>query len=392
MVIEPKIRGFLCTTAHPIGCRAGIDEQIRHVQEKGPIAGGAKKALIIGSSTGYGLASRITAAFGCGAGTLGLGFERPAERGRTASPGWYQTLAFEEAAAKAGLYHRSLNGDAFAEEMKIQALDILKRELGPVDLFVYSLAAPRRTHPVTGAVYRSTLKPIGAPYENKTLDFNTGVVSNVRLEPATEEEIVGTEQVMGGEDWEMWVDRLMAEGLLAPGAKVLAYSYIGPEVTQPVYRNGTIGAAKNHLEKTAQRLDAKLKKSGGRAFISVNKALVTQASSAIPFMPLYISVLYKVMKEKGINETCIGQINRMFRERLYVNGTVPVDSDGRIRVDDLEMLPEVQAEVKRLWATITSENVREQSDIAGYHSDFLRLFGFGFKGVDYTADVPDSLI
>jgi enoyl-[acyl-carrier protein] reductase/trans-2-enoyl-CoA reductase (NAD+) len=392
MVIEPKIRGFLCTTAHPEGCRAGVEEQIRHVQKGGPIAGGPKKALIIGSSTGYGLASRIAAAFGSGAATLGVGFERPSERGRTASPGWYQNAAFDEAAHKAGLYAKTLNGDAFSSEMKAEVVDLLKKEVGPVDLFVYSLAAPRRTHPVTGVSYRSTLKPIGKPYTNKTLDFNTGVVSEVTLDPASPEEVEHTIQVMGGEDWEMWTDLLLKEGLLAPGAKVLAYSYIGPDVTQPVYRNGTIGAAKDHLEKTAARLMEKLKPVGAEAYVSVNKALVTQASSAIPFMPLYISILYKVMKEKGLQEGCIEQMDRLFRERLYTGGKVPTDAEGRIRVDDWEMRDDVQEAVKRLWPEVTTENLAEKSDGQGYKSDFLRLFGFGYEGVDYSADIPDEKI
>jgi enoyl-[acyl-carrier protein] reductase/trans-2-enoyl-CoA reductase (NAD+) len=392
MIIEPKIRGFLCTTAHPVGCAASVEEQIRHVQKGGAVSGGPKKALILGCSTGYGLASRIAAAFGSGAGTLGVGFERPSERGRTASPGWYQNAAFDAAAHKAGLYSKTLNGDAFSDEMKAEVIALLKSELGPVDLFVYSLAAPRRTHPVTGVQYRSTLKPIGAPYTNKTLDFNTGVVSEVTLEPASPEEVEHTIQVMGGEDWEMWTDLLLKEGLLAPGAKVLAYSYIGPEVTQAVYRNGTIGAAKDHLEKTAGSLMEKLKPLGGEAYVSVNKALVTQASSAIPFMPLYISLLYKVMKDKGLQEGCIEQIDRLFRERLYTGGAVPTDAEGRVRVDDWEMREDVQSEVKRLWPMVNTENLAQWSDGDGYRDDFLRLFGFNIAGVDYAADVPDDEI
>ncbi len=391
MIIEPKIRGFLCTTAHPLGCAAGVEEQIRHVRGKGPIRSGARKALIIGSSTGYGLASRVAAAFGCGAGTLGVAFERPSERGRTASPGWYQSRAFGEAATKAGLYHKNIFGDAFSEEVKTETIQAL-RELGPVDLFIYSLAAPRRTHPVTGAVYRSTLKPIGASYTNKTLDFNTGVVSPVTLDAATPEEVEHTIRVMGGEDWEMWVDRLARENLLASGALTIAYSYIGPEVTRPVYRNGTIGAAKDHLEKTARRLEEKLAKIGGHAFVSVNKALVTQASSAIPYMPLYISILYKVMKQKGLHEGCIEQMDRLFRDRLYAGGPIPVDAERRIRVDDLEVRPDVQAEVQRRWEAVTTENLAQQADRAGYHSDFLRLFGFGIPDADYAADVPDDRV
>ncbi len=392
MVIEPRIRGFLCTTAHPIGCTASVEEQIQHVKSHGAIANGPRKALVIGCSTGYGLASRIAAAFGCGAGTLGVAYERPAEKGRTASPGWYQTRAFEEAAAKEGLYHKSIMGDAFSKEIKDEVIATLKSELGAVDLFVYSLAAPRRVHPVTGVAHRSVLKPIKAPYTNKTLDFNSGVVSEITLELATPQEVEDTIQVMGGEDWEMWVDLLKSEDLLAPGAITVAYSYIGPDVTQPVYRNGTIGAAKDHLEKTAHTLQGKLKDINGQAFVSVNKALVTQASSAIPFMPLYISVLYKVMKEKGIHEGCIEQIDRLFRDRLYVGGKIPTDEQGRIRLDDLEMREDVQNEVKRLWVGIATENMVGQSDLEGYRSDFLRLFGFGIAGVDYAADVPEELI
>jgi enoyl-[acyl-carrier protein] reductase/trans-2-enoyl-CoA reductase (NAD+) len=392
MIIEPKIRGFLCTTAHPVGCEAQVQEQIDYVRSKGPIPKGPKKALIIGSSTGYGLSSRIAAAFGSNAATLGVAFERPAEKGRTASPGWYQTKAFERAAAKAGLYAKSLNGDAFTDALKNETLDLLAQDLGQVDLVVYSLAAPRRTHPKTGEVYKSTLKPIGKPYTNKTLDFNTGVVSNVTLEPATPEEIAGTLSVMGGEDWEMWMEALRARNLLAPGAISMAYSYIGPSVTQPVYRNGTIGTAKDDLEKTARRLDAKLKQSGGRAFVSVNKALVTQASSAIPFMPLYISLLYKVMKTKGIQESTLEQMDRLFRSKLYAGAAVPTDEENRIRMDDWELRDDVQREVDWLWQLVNTDNAPTHADIEGYRNDFLRLFGFEIKGVDYAKDVPEDLI
>lgn len=391
MIIEPKIRGFLCTTAHPIGCEAGVQEQIDIVKSKGPIPKGPKKALIIGSSTGYGLSTRIAAAFGSGAGTLGLAFERPSEKGRTASPGWYQTQAFERAAHKAGLWAKSLNGDAFSEDMKAQAIALLK-ELGPVDLIVYSLAAPRRTDPKTGEVYKSVLKPIGQSYTNKTLDFNNGAVTQVTLEGASEEEVRHTVGVMGGDDWELWMDLLQKEGLLAPGCISMAYSYIGPNVTQAVYRNGTIGTAKDHLENTALKLDTRLKAIGGRAFVSVNKALVTQASSAIPFMPLYISILYKVMKAKGLHESCLEQMDRLFRTKLYTGAPVPVDEKGRIRMDDWELSADVQKEVDDLWQTVTTENGNGQSDIAGYRGDFHRLYGFGMQGVDYSADVPDSAI
>jgi enoyl-[acyl-carrier protein] reductase / trans-2-enoyl-CoA reductase (NAD+) len=323
---------------------------------------------------------------------LAVSFERPSEKGRTASPGWYQTAAFEKAAQKAGLYARSLNGDAFTEALKAETLGLVKQDLGQVDLVVYSLAAPRRTHPKTGVVHKSTLKPIGAPYTNKTLDFNTGVVSNVTLEPASPEEVRDTIAVMGGEDWEMWIDALAEARLLAPGCIALAYSYIGPKVTQPVYRNGTIGTAKDDLERTAHRLDAKLKALGGRAFVSVNKALVTQASSAIPFMPLYISLLYKVMKAKGIHEGCLEQMDRLFRTRLYTGKPIATDSENRIRMDDWELRDDVQGEVDKLWQIVTTENGPAHADIAGYRADFHRLYGFGVAGVDYAADVPESLI
>jgi enoyl-[acyl-carrier protein] reductase/trans-2-enoyl-CoA reductase (NAD+) len=375
-----------------VGCEAQVQEQIATVKAHGPIPGGPRKALVIGGSTGYGLSTRVAAAFGSGAATLAVSFERPSEKGRTASPGWYQTVAFEKAAREAGLYAKSLNGDAFTDALKAETLEVLKQDLGPVDLVVYSLAAPRRTHPKTGTVHKSTLKPIGAPYTNKTLDFNTGVVSNVTLEPASPEEVRDTVAVMGGEDWEMWIDALSRAGLLAPGCTTLAYSYIGPKVTQPVYRNGTIGTAKDDLEKTARRLDAKLKAAGGRAFISVNKALVTQASSAIPFMPLYISLLYKVMKAKGIHEGCLEQMDRMFRTRLYAGKPVETDSESRIRMDDWELREDVQKEVDALWQTVTTENGAAQADIEGYRSDFHRLYGFGIAGVDYARDVPENLI
>jgi enoyl-[acyl-carrier protein] reductase/trans-2-enoyl-CoA reductase (NAD+) len=391
MIIEPKIRGFLCTTTHPVGCAASVQEQIQYVKSKGPIPKGPKKALILGSSAGFGMSSRVAAAFGSGAGTLGIAFERPPEKGRTASPGWYQTVAFEKAAHAAGLWAKSINGDAFSDAVKAEAVQLLK-ELGPVDLVVYSLAAPRRTDPKTGVTYKSVLKPIGASYTNKTLDFNSGVVSTVSLETASQEEIEHTTGVMGGDDWELWIDLLQKENLLAPGAITLAYSYIGPKVTQPVYRNGTIGTAKDHLEKTAIRLDERLKKDGRRAFISVNKALVTQASSAIPFMPLYISLLYKVMKAKGIHEGTLEQMDRLFRTKLYTGATIPVDEKNRIRMDDWELREDVQNEVDALWQTVSTETASAQSDIEGYRGDFHRLYGFGIKGVDYKADVPDSLI
>lgn len=395
MMIEPKVRGFLCTTTHPVGCAENVKQQIAYVKGRGPIAGGPKKALIIGCSAGFGLASRISAAFGSNAATFGVAFERPAERGRTASPGWYNSVAFDKEAQAAGLYAKSIMGDAFSEEVKQQTFDSIAADMGPIDLFIYSLASPRRTRPSDGVLYKSTLKTIGASHTNKTLEFNTGVVSMHTLEPANEEEIAHTIMVMGGEDWALWVDGLQKRGLLAPGAVTVAYSYIGPMITETIYRKGTIGRAKDDLERTAKELDAKLcadSKVKGRAFVSVNKALVTQASSAIPYMPLYISLLYKVMKEKKCHEGCIEQIDRLFRDKLYGAKPIPVDETGRVRVDDWEFRADVQSEVQALWQKVTTENVAQLADLEGYRTEFLKLYGFKVDGVDYSAEVPDSAI
>jgi enoyl-[acyl-carrier protein] reductase/trans-2-enoyl-CoA reductase (NAD+) len=394
MIVQPKVRGFICTTAHPVGCDAHVQEQIRYVKTKGPIQGGPKKVLVIGASTGYGLASRIVAAFGSGAATLGVFFERPAEGKRTATAGWYNSVAFQNAAKTAGLYAKSINGDAFSDQIRNQTIDLIKKDLQQVDTVIYSLASPRRTHPKTGEVFKSTLKPKGDPYTNKSIDFEKNEVIEVTLPSATQEEIDHTIAVMGGEDWQMWIEALDKAGVLASGAVTVAYSYIGPDVTTPVYRNGTIGAAKDHLEKTAHKLDEVLKKKGGRAVVSVNKALVTQSSSAIPFIPLYFVILMKVMKAKGIHEDCIHQIYRLFHDRLY-NGrafnTIPVDSEGRVRVDDLEMREDVQKEVNAVWKTVSTANVNQIADVKGYEDDFLKLFGFGLKGVNYDADVNVEL-
>jgi enoyl-[acyl-carrier protein] reductase/trans-2-enoyl-CoA reductase (NAD+) len=386
MIIKPKVRGFVCVTAHPEGCAAHVQEWIDYVKAKGPVAGGPKKVLVIGASTGYGLASRITAAFGSGAATMGIFFERPSEEGRPATPGWYNSIAFTRAARTAGLYARNFMGDAFTHEMKAQVVAAIKADLGQVDLVVYSLASPRRTHPTTGVVHKSCLKPVGAPYTNKTVDTDKGVVSEVTIEPANEAEIADTIAVMGGEDWEMWINALSDGGVLAPGAQSVAYSYIGPEVTWAIYKNGTIGLAKNDLERAARAIDARLKPSGGRAFISVNKALVTQASSAIPVVPLYISMLYKIMKAAGTHEGCIEQMHRLFATQMYHGSTAKFDEAGRVRVDDWEMRPEVQAEVVKIWPAVTTENLAALTDIAGYREEFLKLFGFGLKGVNYDAE------
>jgi enoyl-[acyl-carrier protein] reductase/trans-2-enoyl-CoA reductase (NAD+) len=387
MIIKPKVRGFVCVTAHPDGCAAHVQEQIDYVRSQGPIKDGPRNVLVIGASTGYGLSSRISAAFGAQAKTIGVFFERPPAEGKLATPGWYNSAALEKAARTEGLYARSINGDAFSSEIKQRVIDLITKDLGQIDLVIYSLASPRRTHPVTGETFRSVIKPIGEEFTNKTLDPDKGLVHEVTLQPATNEEIAHTTAVMGGEDWEMWMDALDEAGVLAPGVTSIAYSYIGPEVTWPIYRNGTIGRAKADLEAKANRIDASLKVDRGRAFVSVNKAVVTQASSAIPVVPLYISLLFKVMKDKGIHEGCIEQIHRLFSQQMYNQSALDYDPSGLIRLDDLEMRADVQEEVKRLWSEITTENLAELSDIAGYREDFLKLFGFGLPGIDYELDV-----
>ena len=392
MIIRPKVRGFVCVTAHPVGCAAHIQEQIDYVKRQGPIKNGPKRALVIGASTGYGLASRITAAFGSNAGTFGVFYDRPSEEGRPATPGWYNTIAFERAAKAAGLYARSVNGDAFSDDIKRQVIPLIKKELGPVDLVVYSVASPRRVHPKTGVIHKSVLKPVGQSYTNKTVDTDLGVVSDITIEPASQEEIADTIAVMGGEDWELWMQELDEAGLLAPGATAVSYSYLGPEVTWPIYRNGTIGLAKNDLERAARRIDAMLKARGyGRAFISINKALVTQASSAIPVVPLYISVLYKIMKAQGTHEGCIEQIQRLFATQMYNGSALTFDDAGRVRLDDREMRPEVQRQITEIWPQVATESLRSLTDIDGYRVEFLKLFGFGLAGVDYEADVDPHL-
>lgn len=386
MVIKPKIRGFICITSHPEGCDAHVREQAAYIRSRGPLANGPKKVLVIGASTGYGLASRITAAFGSGASTLGLFFEKAPEADRPASAGWYNSAAFTQQAHAAGLYAKNINGDAFSDEIKKQTVDLIKQDLGQVDLVVYSLASPRRTNPRTGVTHKSCLKPVGSPYISKSLDTDKAQVTEVRIEPATEQDLIDTEAVMGGEDWSWWIEALEQGGVLAPGARTVAYSYIGPEITFPVYRHGTIGRAKEHLEKTAHELHARLSRTGGAAYVSINKALVTQASSAIPVVPLYISLLYKVMKEKGSHEGCIEQIQRLFADRLYTGQPVSTDEAGRIRIDDWEMDPAVQSTVAQLWPAVTTDNLRTLSDFDGYQKEFLKLFGFGLPGIDYDAE------
>jgi len=388
MIIEPRMRGFICTTSHPKGCEQNVKNQIEYIQSKGAIEG-AKKVLVIGASTGFGLASRITSAFGSDAATIGVFFEKAPSEGKTASPGWYNSAAFETEAHKAGLYAKSVNGDAFSNEIKQQTLDLIKADLGQVDLVIYSLASPVRMHPVTGVLHRSVLKPIGGTYTNKTVDFHSGKVSEISIEPCSGDDIENTVAVMGGEDWAMWIDALKAENLLAAGATTVAYSYIGPSLTEAVYRKGTIGRAKDHLEASAFAITESLAAIDGKAFVSVNKALVTQASSAIPVIPLYISLLYKIMKEEGIHEGCIEQIQRLYQERLYTGNEVPVDEKGRIRIDDLEMRPDVQEKVAKLWIEAVTENLAEIGDLEGYRKDFYNLFGFDVAGVDYKADANE---
>ncbi len=391
MIVQPKIRGFICTTAHPAGCAKNVQDQIDYVKEQGLIQDGPERVLVVGASTGYGLASRITVAFGCRAKTMGVFYEKAAEGRRTATAGWYNSIAFDQAAINEGLYARSFNGDAFSDEMKDRVVSTIREDWGGVDLLIYSLASPRRLHPKTGQLSKSSLKPRGAPYTNKSIDFSINKIVNVTLPSATEEDVQQTIDVMGGEDWDMWVAALKQANLLSEKFVTAAYSYVGPDVTMPVYRNGTIGAAKDHLEETARKMDEWLRQKGGRAFVSVNKALITQSSSAIPFIPLYFIILMKVMKQKGVHEDCIHQMVRLFHERLYAGGEIPVDELGRVRVDDWEMRPDIQSEVRELWEKVSNENVEQLADVRGYHEDFLKLFGFGLSGVDYEADVDIDL-
>ncbi len=387
MIIQPKIRGFICTTAHPEGCMQHVAEQINYIKQHLQLTNGPKKVLVIGASTGYGLASRIAAAFGAKAKTIGVFFEKGADGKRTASTGWYNSAAFEQQANQAGLYAKSINGDAFSDEIKAKTIQLIQQDWGgDVDLVIYSLASPRRIHPKTGEIYNSVLKPIGKPYTSKTVDVMAGNVSEITIEPANEQEIENTVAVMGGEDWEMWMDALSKANVLAKDVKTIAYSYIGPELTYPIYRDGAIGKAKAHLEATAKKLNQKLSSVHGQAFVSVNKALVTQASAAIPVVPLYVSLLYKIMKEENLHEGCIEQICRLFQDRLYTGNSIPVDDKGLIRLDDWEMKPQVQAKVSALWKTITTENLEELTDIRGYRHEFHKLFGFEMPGVDYTQE------
>ena len=398
MIVSPKIRGFICITAHPDGCAAHVQEQIDFVKSQPKIENGPKNVLVIGASAGYGLASRIVPAFSSGANTLGVFFEKPGSDTKTASAGWYNSAAFEKAATAEGLFAKSLNGDAFSNELKEQALDIIKNEMdGKIDLIVYSLASPRRTDPDTGEVYRSVLKTTGGDFTNKTLKTDTGEIEEVTIGAATQEETAHTIKVMGGEDWELWINALADADVLAEGVKTVAYSYIGPKLTWPIYTDGTIGGAKKDLERACNAIDSKLSDSlGGCAYVSVNKALVTQASSAIPVVPLYISILYKEMKAKGLHEGCIEQVQRLMADRLY-SGNPQLDDGGRIRVDDWEMRDDIQEAVFKSWNIVTNENFGDLADYEGYQAEFLKLFGFGMDGIDYdaetdTATAPASIV
>jgi enoyl-[acyl-carrier protein] reductase / trans-2-enoyl-CoA reductase (NAD+) len=392
-IVKRKSRGFICINAHPEGCRQNVVRQIRTIQTAAPTPRpGLKNALVVGASTGYGLASRIAAAWGFGARTLGLFFERPPEGAKTASAGYYNSVAFHESARRDGLFVASLNVDAFSDAAKAQAAEIIRREMAPLDLVIYSLASPRRVHPRTGQVFNSVLKPVGHAFTNKTIDLDAGKVTPVTLEPASDQEIADTIEVMGGEDWEMWIDALLEQGLLAQGAKTVAYSYIGPEMTWPIYRDGTIGQAKKDLDAAAKRINGKLSaKVGGRALVSVNKAVVTQASSAIPVVPLYLSLLPLALRSRGLDEGCIEQMGRLFFDCLAPGAKFSTDTEGRIRMDDREMRADVQADIIRLWPQVTTENLREITAYNDFQREFRSLFGFELDGVDYDAPVETDV-
>lgn len=385
MIVKPKVREFICTTAHPEGCAQNIRNQIQVIKQEEALLHGPKNVLIIGSSTGYGLATRIVTAFGAGSATLGVMFERQAQGKRTATPGWYNTKAFEEEAKKEGLYAKTINGDAFSKKVKEEAIELIKKDLGQVDLVIYSLAAPKRMTE-DGVLYSSTLKTTGEPFTNKSLNLKDNTIGEKTVECANEDEILNTVKVMGGEDWMDWMIALEKNGVLADGARTVAYSYIGPELTYPIYNHGTIGQAKKHLAKTAKEITERFSDKGVKGYISVNKALVTQASAAIPIVPLYISIMYAVMKEKGIHEGCLEQMDRLFREKNFMEQPV-TDENNLIRLDDWELRKDVQDEIMQRFETVTSENVKDMADIEGYWDDFYQMFGFRIEGVDYEADV-----
>ncbi|MEI8643178.1 trans-2-enoyl-CoA reductase family protein [Pseudoalteromonas sp. Hal040] len=392
MVIKPKIRGFICTNAHPVGCAEHVQEQINYVKAQGPLSNAPKNVLVIGASTGYGLASRITAAFGGGAKTLGIFFEKEGSERKTGSAGWYNTAAFQAAAEEAGLWSKNINGDAFSKEIKQKAIDTIKADLGKIDLVIYSLASPRRTDPNTGETYSSTLKPIGSDITTKNLNTSKRVIDEVTVEAASQEDIDNTIKVMGGEDWEMWIDALKDADVLADNFKTTAYTYIGKELTWPIYGHATIGKAKEDLDRATQAIKESTKDLNGEAYVSSLNAVVTQASSAIPIMPLYISALFKVMKADGTYEGTIEQIHALFTENLY--GETPrFDEGGHLFQNYKELEDDVQARVQHVWDTVDTDTIDELTDYVGYHTEFLRLFGFGIDSVDYEQDVnPDVAI
>ncbi|MFC4527292.1 trans-2-enoyl-CoA reductase family protein [Dyella halodurans] len=390
MIINPKVRGFICITAHPVGCERNVLEQIDITKAQGSLGDGPKRVLVIGASTGYGLASRITAAFGYGAATLGVFFEKPSSETKTGTAGWYNSAAFDKLAKQAGLYSKSINGDAFSNETRARAIELIKNEMGgPIDLVVYSLASPVRKLPDTGEVVRSSLKTIGETFTATSIDTNKDTVVQVSVEPATEQEIKDTVTVMGGEDWQLWIDALSEAGVLAKQAKTVAYSYVGTEITWPIYWHGTLGQAKQHLDNTARQLKQRHAAEGLEAYVGVMKSVVTQASAAIPVIPLYVSMVFRIMKEKGLHEGTIEQINRLFRESLYRkdHNAPTTDDEGRLRLDDWELRDDVQQACKAMWPTVTTENLPQLTDYAGYKQDFLRLFGFGRADVNYEEDV-----
>lgn len=390
MIVKPRIRGFICTTAHPTGCAAHVREQIEYVRKQPPADAGASRVLVLGASGGYGLASRIVAAFGAGAATLGVSFEKPPTETKTATAGWYNNVAFEAAAEQAGLYARTLDGDAFSDEMKARVVETIREDLGQIDMLVYSLAAPVRQHPRTGELFRSAIKPVGQPVHIKSLNVDRGEVHQVDLEPATEDEIRATVAVMGGEDWEFWIDALQQAGVLAPGFRTMAFTYIGSELTWPIYWHGTLGKAKEDLDRAAAALRERLAELDGDARVATLKAIVSQASAAIPVVPLYASLLFRVMKDAGVHEDTIAHIYRLFSTQLTGTG-MNLDEEGRIRVDDVELSAPIQDEVKRRWPLVTTENLDELADLPGFREDFLRIFGFGIDGVDYEADQDPTL-
>lgn len=392
MIVKPRIRGFICTTAHPTGCAAHVQSQIDYVRSRTALATGTpKRVLVLGCSGGYGLSSRVTAAFGGGAATLGVSFEKAPADNKTASAGWYNNIAFERAAEQAGLYAKTLDGDAFSDAMKTRVIDEIKAGMGQIDMLVYSLASPVRQHPRTGVLHRSSIKPLGEALHIKSVHVDRGEVIEVDLEPATPEETANTVAVMGGEDWEFWIDALLGANLLAPGFRTLAFTYIGTELTWPIYWEGTLGKAKEDLDRAAQAMQPKLAGLGGDARVAVLKAIVSQASSAIPVVPLYVALLFKVMKARGDHEDCIRHIHRLFASQLQSDATLRLDEVGRIRMDDIELLPDIQAEVQRRWALVNTDNLAELGDLSGFREDFLKIFGFGFAGVDYEAEVDPTL-